>query len=280
MDAVLGLKMDIDEGTCQTIKKMLPMAMLALVLVSASACARRPPDADAVAVAVEGTVTALAPEAALSPTTTSPPTATATSTPTPTPTSTYTPAATPTPDVHDRIPPRDDYHHDHEITEQYNESDDTTYVASSAPSRNVVIEGEFGLDIRYRYQGTAPAVPSTVLFSIVSRSDSPQYLNCHDLIILVDDDIRMTPQTDYLGDDEPHESPEIDHEESVLEGREVLEMVYTFLEVEEFLQIVNADQVELTLCDDEWTLTAAELQALKDVASRMTPRDPSDNGEQ
>lgn len=259
------------------VKKNLVMVMLALVLVSASACATRPPDADAVAVAVEGTVTALASEAALPPTATSSPTATATSTPTPTPTSTYTPAATPTPDIHDRIPPRDDYHHDHEITEQYNESDDTTYVASSAPSHDVIIEDEFGLDIRYNYQGTEPAVPSTVLFSIVSRGDSRQYLNCHRLVILVDEDIRMTPQTSYLGDDDPHESPETGHEDSVLEGREVLEMVYAFLDVEEFLQIVNADQVELTLCDDEWALTTAELQALKDVASRMTPKDDSDD---
>ncbi len=258
------------------IKKMLLIAMLALVLVGASACATRPPDADAVAIAVEATVTALAPEAALSPTATSPPTATATSAPTPTPTSTSTPMATPTPDIHDRIPPRDDYHHDHEVTEQYDESDDTTYVASSAPTHDIVIDGEPGIDIRYHYQGTEPTVPSTVFFSIVSRSDSPQYLNCHNLVILVDDDIRMTPQASYLGDDDAP-IPETDHEGSVLEGREILEMVYAFLDVKEFLQIVNGDNVELTLCDDEWTLTTAELEALKDVASRMVPKDDRDD---
>ncbi|MFP3896278.1 MAG: hypothetical protein ACLFV5_05520, partial [Anaerolineales bacterium] len=226
--------------------------------------------------AVEETVTALAPEATPSPTATSSPTAAATPTPTPTPTSTYTPTATLTPDIPDRIPPRDDYHHDHEITEQYNESDDTTYVASSAPAHDVVTKSQFGIDIRYHYRGTEPAVPSTVLFSIVSRSDSPQYLNCHDLVILVDDDIRMTPQTSYLGDQDAQD-PETDYEEGVLEGRQVLEMVYAFLDVEEFLQIVNADQVELTLCDDEWTLTSAELEALKDVASRMAPENDRDD---
>jgi hypothetical protein len=92
---------------------------------------------------------------------------------------------------------------------------------------------------------------------VASTSKTWQYLNCYPVTWLLDGKTILKPDTTHDG--------------SVGSGF-VTEQVYTKLTLAEFLQIVNANKVEVKLCNTEFALTSAEMNALRDFASRMRPK--------
>jgi hypothetical protein len=171
-----------------------------------------------------------------------------------TPEPTATIVSTPTPDIAG-IPPRGKYKHGYKITEEFDRFKGNTVVAlDTRPAE--YSRGPGSLSVLYAYKGNTPVVPSEVYFRLVSEADDWQYLKCHMLTLLLDDQISMEPKTEHDG--------------SVGNGY-VLEFVMSALSVDEFLQIVNAKKVEGKLCNTEFVLSKEQMEALRDIASRMQP---------
>jgi hypothetical protein len=172
-----------------------------------------------------------------------------------TPEATATPEAPATPEGNTSIPPRGKYKHNYTITEEFDRFKEAT-VVKLLP----VLGGPRGkvnnLLVSYSYEGKVPAVPSTVNFTLASQADSWMYLKCYDLSWLLDGRIHMSPGSG--------------HEGQVGDGY-VLELITSKLSVDEFLQIVNAEKVEGKVCNTEFVLTPSQMEALRDVASRMQP---------
>ena len=244
-----------NKGSLWNIPICLSVAVMLILVLGA--CAEPTPTVD-VAQYVDATLTSVAAtsEAAVTPTPTltSTPALTPTSTLTQTPTRTSTPCPTPTLSIYEQIPPRGDYDHGSiEVTEEYDRFSDFTFVNLTSEV-GWMYGPEDGLYVICGYDGTSPSIPLFVEIGFQSSSDDWDYLDCHSVYFLIDDSIRLHPDTEHDG--------------TVGNGW-VLEMVSMYLDTSDFLKIVNAEKVEVSLCNDEFTLTDNQMEALRDAASRM-----------
>jgi len=177
----------------------------------------------------------------------------------PQPQPTYTSLPTATPPAVTQIPPRGTYKHTYTVTEEFDRFGDKTVVVLPPQPWEIWKErppGPGGLQVTYSYPGTAPTLPSEVYLGLVSLVDTWQYLDCHNLTLLLDGRVRMPLKAEHDG--------------RVWAGS-LRETVYGILSVNEFLQIVNAKKVEGQLCNTEFVLSTDQMEALRDLASRMQP---------
>ena len=175
----------------------------------------------------------------------------ATATPRPTP----KPRPTPTSELTSLIPARGAYSHSYKITEEFDRFNGTTNVVLLPDAADTVDNPQGSLAVVYHYNGTTPVPPGLVLLAFSSWHDDWQFLECHDLTLLVDG--RSMPL-------------ETTHDGSVESGF-VSEQVISEITLRDFLTIVNANKVEGQLCRMEFELTSSQMEALRDVASRMQP---------
>ncbi|HZQ11022.1 MAG TPA: hypothetical protein VFD70_30910 [Anaerolineae bacterium] len=231
----------------------LLMLCLYLGLVSCNAAPTAPPATsvptpDVAAIQTSAAISIFATQTASIPTPT--PTRIATNTPQPT----NTLEATSTPDFEQRIPPRQDYKHGYEIKEEYDRFKRITKV-SLEPRFSDTKKRPGALAVLYSYPETTPTIPSEVDVAFLSVHDDWEYLECHDLTFLIDNQPLKV---------------KTDHDGSVGSGY-VVETVAGYINTDDFLTLVNAQKVEGQLCRDEFVLTNDQMNALKDVASRMQP---------
>jgi hypothetical protein len=172
------------------------------------------------------------------------------------PTPTDTPQLITTPEADTSIPPRGTYVHHFKITETFDRFSGLTNVLLLALQYPGM--GRANLAVTYLYEGSTPYAPTLVGFMLAYESASWTYADCHDLTLLLDGRIRLLPRTEYSG--------------KVQDDGSVAENITSRLPVNEFLQIVNAKKVEGKLCNSEFVLTDEQMEALRDVASRMQPR--------
>jgi hypothetical protein len=163
--------------------------------------------------------------------------------------------STATPTAVAPIPPRGTYRHGYKIRVDFDRLEGNT-VVSLDTRRSEFGRGPGSLSVFYLYEGTTPVVPSLVSLTLVSTADIAQYVDCHDLTLLLDGQVRMPIETE--------------HRWWVGDGF-VDEWVTSYLKAGQFLEIVNAKKVEGKLCDTEFVLSSEQLEALRDLASRMQP---------
>jgi len=214
-----------------------------------------------VAAKIFATQTASVPTETPTPRPTVTPEATATPEPTLIPRPTITPEPTETPQPTDTpapvapIPPRGTYKHKYEIVEEYNRFNGRTEVTLH-PRISEYERGPNNWLVFYNYPGEKPAVPDAVGVVLSSASDTWEYLKCHSFDLLLDGQTALHPPTGHDG--------------TIGDGY-VIEHVMMELQLDEFLQLVNAQKVEAMLCGTEFVLSGEQMEALRDVASRMQP---------
>jgi hypothetical protein len=158
--------------------------------------------------------------------------------------------------VNSLVPPRQKYWHVYEIEEEYDRFDNHTAIHLRADVYEAQRRPEGSLSASYWYPGTTPSIPETVSISFAIIHENWQFQQCHHLRLLVDGR-SMRLETTYDGD--------------VITGNLVGEMVFAWLSAQDFLEIVNAEKVEVRLCLMEFEFTPAQMEALRDLASRMQP---------
>lgn len=93
--------------------------------------------------------------------------------------------------------------------------------------------------------------------AFVSVSYEWKYLRNYDLIFLLDGKERLVEKTSR---------------NSEIESRSVTEIISAIMPLSEFLRIANANTVEVKLGTTTFSLTTEQLEALRDLASRMQAR--------
>lgn len=244
--------------------KRLGLALFVLLLAACSPPAptaippTSAPTIDVGAIQTQAAQNVFATQTASIPTDTATPRATNTPAATSTPKPTDTPQATNTPDDFSLIPPRKNYNHTFEVTEEYDNIKGYTAVSLVPKQSDVLLQNhkQAHLFLTYVYDSQSPAIPDVVILQFVSASEDWSYLNCHDINLLIDSTERIAFENEHDG--------------NVLTGF-VVEILRGFLTPTQFLRIVNANKVEGKICNDGFILTSEQMEALKDVASRMKP---------
>ncbi len=95
---------------------------------------------------------------------------------------------------------------------------------------------------------------STVVLRLNSTSETWKYLNCK--------------YADFLVDGAPFSSGKMKYDGTVGKGY-VIEFFSWDVPVDKFLTMVNARSVEVKICNDEYRLSEGNLNALRDLASRI-----------
>lgn len=170
------------------------------------------------------------------------------------PASTPIPQATSIPALAQVIPPRGYYIHSYEVKEEYDRFTDKTKVSIEPKYDEIGIVEQGALSVLYSYDGKTPSPPLAVGIGLWSINDKWEYLQCHTLDLLIDGS-PLSVKTEHKGE--------------VMSGS-VLETIIGELGTRDFLSIVNARQVEGKLCNTVFKLSVDQMQALKDVASRMS----------
>ena len=171
------------------------------------------------------------------------------------PLATATPRPTPTPQLTNLIPARGSYSHSYKITEEFDRFYGVTNVVLLPDAVDAKDNPQGSLVVVYHYNETTPAPPDLISLAFASFHDDWQFLECHNLTLLVDG--RSMPlETTYDGS---------------VESGFVSEQVISEITLRDFLTIVNANKVEGQLCRMEFELTSSQMEALRDVASRMQP---------
>ncbi len=151
------------------------------------------------------------------------------------------------------FPVRQKYAHNLKITEKYVRMDDYTTVDLD----QMRLEDGLKLDAYFLYSGTKFLPPDKVTFTFSESSETWKYLTYRPLRLLLDDSVRVD-----LG--------EVQHDGTVGNGY-VLEIMRCQFPVSQLLQIVAAKKVEGQLGLTKFTLKQNQLEALRDLASRMAP---------
>jgi hypothetical protein len=160
------------------------------------------------------------------------------------------------------IPPRGRYRHGFRIVEEYSRVKDETTVRVDVGRIRYGQRGQVACI--YTHQGSSPCPPRGVVIPIVSETASWRYRNYADagyvtLTWLLNGNSRINV-----------DSSNLQWDGSVLRGY-VVELVYWYATLDEFLQLVNANTIEFCLCNDELVVSKKNLEALRDAASRMRP---------
>ena len=239
-----------NKGSLWSLLICLLVAVMAILALGA--CAEPTPTVD-VAQYIEATLTSIAAtsEAAATPT----PTLTSTPTLTPTPTRTSTPSPTPTLSISEPIPPRGEYDYDQddiELVETYDSLYESTYVYLKQYGR---YDGfTENLYVFYEYDGRTPSIPNLIMFSLYATVYDWDYLECDTIKLILDDSTYLYPLASYDG---------------TLKTDYIWGSLDMYLTPEEFLQIANTERVVLRICDGRFTFSDEQMEALRDLASRM-----------
>ncbi len=172
------------------------------------------------------------------------------------PTATSTPAATPTPDL--PIPALRQFNHSLEISKDYDELKDRTYVTLRL---SPVLTGEnspneFGA--YWSYKGTKATLPDVFVIEFDAIGPSYRYADTRTATFLLDNKQRIDLGANRDGHSNAGQVT-------------VFETVRLMPTIIEFLQIVNAQHVDIHLGPSDFSFTDAQLEALRDLASRMNP---------
>lgn len=145
------------------------------------------------------------------------------------------------------------YKHPYVITVEYDKVDDYTTVKV----REFRLQGGLKLEAYFVSEGKRVHTPDEVTLHFISNSDDWKYLTYNSLRFLLDDSLRID-----LGDQE--------HRGDVGSGY-VLEQFFPMLTIDDFLRLVGASRVEGRLGATNFTLSARQLDGLRDFAKRMFP---------
>lgn len=175
-------------------------------------------------------------------------------TPSNTPLATSTPRPTATPDVISLIPAKRQFNHPFKIATEYDKFKDRTFI-----TLNYIAGGSTKPDklyVYWSYPGTVLTSPDRVYMSFISSSKDWQFLSVRVVEMVLDANQRARFDATRDG--------------QVGSGF-VIENIDTILTLTQFLPIVNAKQVDVRIGSVEFALTAAQLEGLRDLASRMNP---------
>ncbi|MCL4394379.1 MAG: hypothetical protein M1482_06170 [Chloroflexi bacterium] len=114
------------------------------------------------------------------------------------------------------------------------------------------------LFVGYAYAGTIPTPPQFVSFFLTTLIWYSQYYSCHDVALLLDQKTRLQFPTTITRSTFPGVFNSTD-------------FIAATLSLDDFLRIVNAKLVEGEVCGTAITFTPEQMEALRDLASRMNP---------
>lgn len=167
-----------------------------------------------------------------------------------------TPQSSPSSKSKVQLPPRGEYRHPYKIDYKYDKFKDF----SAMQLDDMIISKDLKLNAYFLYKGNDMKVtPPLVHLRFLSKSTNWKYLDHSSLDLILNDNIRLN-----LGN--------LKHDGTVGSGY-VLEFMYADLPVETFLQIATAQKVEGKLFTTEFTLKPEQIEALKDLASRLSPEE-------
>ena len=119
--------------------------------------------------------------------------------------------------------------------------------------RGTQVGSEFELAAFYSMDGKQPSEPTGVQFMLMKSSKTWEYLHCHNVGLLVDGQ-PISVQASHGG--------------RVGDGY-VLEFVRFDLPLASFLRLATASKVEARVCRTELAIGSLQMEALRDLASRM-----------
>jgi hypothetical protein len=156
-------------------------------------------------------------------------------------------------------PARRIFHHSLTIKTHYDRFKDQTLIDTdydpyphTFPSMH--IRAFFGFNGR-----TLTTTPDTLFFEIMSASDEAKFAGEPPQLTALVDGQRMSLGNMYRSNFE------------VSEAGAVYEYLVTTLKTQDFFKLVNSRSVEMQVGIDEFKLTENQLEALRDLASRMAP---------
>jgi len=168
------------------------------------------------------------------------------------PTKVPAPTLIPTPTLLEQIPPSIQYTHPYSITSVYDKFTTLTKVMMLNPGDPAITQPPGSLYAFFYY---STYMPSTVNIGFFTSNESWVYLDCYDLIFLLNGETRLNANSTWGGD--------------VTTYGFVSEMVNAELPLKDFLSLVNADSVEGRLCLDEFIVEPWQMQGLRDFASKL-----------
>jgi len=156
---------------------------------------------------------------------------------------------------HLAIPPRGEYSHSAQISEQVCDKF-KDYCTTTLDGIHLTD----GLELSFYFVYPPPKIrtpPKTVTIMLTRSGDDWEYLKCHDLTFLLDGHVRLPVDSEHDGD--------------VLSSGGVIEFITVDLPRATFLRIALAKKVALKLCLTEAELSEDDQRGLLDLASRMNP---------
>lgn len=175
--------------------------------------------------------------------------------PSPSPSSPATPAVTSTLEAAALIPAKQAYNHNYVIKEDYdNAKDQTTFSLEERPQDITAVPNT--LFVTYAVPGTQGAIPKSVAVSFFSTSESWQFLSLKSIALRLDGTELLYWEVTERG---------------AASGGSVTELLTASVPVMDFLRVVNSERVEVQIGPYYFELTNEQMQALKDLASRMAP---------
>jgi hypothetical protein len=171
------------------------------------------------------------------------------------PTATKTLVPTATPDLSSLIPPKRKFNHTYTIETSYDKFKNITSTSLSPKALELNVKPNT-LIMGFQYEGTQFSFPSEIYFSVGSKSKDWQFLSVKQINFLIDDKVRLSYPTTRDSD---------------VGSGYVIEWMDTDIPTSDFLKMVNAKKVALQLGYVDAELSAAQLEALRDVASRLRP---------
>ncbi len=170
---------------------------------------------------------------------------------------TVEPQPTMTTTAKDSIPPRKTYRHSFPIQESYDRISGATIVTLLPPRDfSKWTNKPANLFVGYGYQGTIPSPPKAVSFNLTTLI----WYNyaCYDLALLLNGERRLRFSTTLTENKFPGQ----------VGTTTVISML---LPLDDFLEVANANQIEGRVCNIDFVLSGEQMEALRDVASRMKP---------
>lgn len=172
----------------------------------------------------------------------------------PTATSTLVATSTPPP-ISDLIPPKRQFNHSYEIKTEYDKFKDVTEVALH-PIIDDINAKPNNLLVGFQYSGTQFSMPDHIYFYVMTYSKEWQFLSVKEINFLLDDTERMRFDAQHKG--------------TVGSGY-VLEDILSSIPTRDFIKMVNAKRVALQVQSSDAELSAEQMEALRDLASRLRP---------
>jgi hypothetical protein len=154
--------------------------------------------------------------------------------------------------------PKQTYKHDGKIEVKFDESKNQTVVRLDTMKIYENDSETLSMIVSGSYAGkTPPAPPSELLFVLYASSKQRRYQTEPQLIVTADSEVVRTRQLKNYG--------------ARTEGDRVIEPLLTMMPYDILAKMANAKKVTLKIGTTEYEMTANNLEALRDFASRMVP---------